>query len=96
MSNQTGPQTYHARHAQLTLPSLCGVDHYLDCPVVLMFGGNDQLTPPKRMAMKWADITSKGLIIKVLEGAPHLFPVYEPCLPEVQAFLKDALLDNVR
>jgi hypothetical protein len=61
-----------------------------------MFGGNDQLTPARRVAMKWADVTSKGLVIKLLEGAPHLFPVYEPCLAEAQAFLKDALLDNAR
>lgn len=69
----------------------CLPDRYLDCPIIAIYGSEDTLTP-KRFALSWADYTSKKLEIKTLQGAGHLFPIQDEALPDLNRFLREALV----
>lgn len=63
--------------------------------MVVMYGTKDRLTPSWH-ALSWGKYTSKGVSLKLLKGAGHLVPVQEEHLPEVQRYLREVLIRQVR
>jgi pimeloyl-ACP methyl ester carboxylesterase len=77
----------------LTLACLPNADKYLDCPISLIYGERDRLTPAS-VALGWADFTSKDISVKIVRGANHLFILEKDSVPVFLGYMRDCLFGS--
>jgi surfactin synthase thioesterase subunit len=69
----------------------CRADRYLDCPIHMINGDQDKMTPHTEVVVGWADFTTAEMHVKLLHGSGHLFVLEKETAPALLEYLGDAL-----
>ena len=70
----------------------CRTDRFLDCPIHVLNGDQDRMTPHTETVVGWADFTSAAMHVKLLHGSGHLFVLEKEAGPELLAYLQETLV----
>lgn len=70
----------------------CRADRYLDCPIHVVNGDRDAMTPHNEIIAGWADFTKAAMHVKLLHGSGHLFVLEKEAGPELMQYLSEVLV----